>query len=73
VLTSTATCLPEIAGGAALTVDPLSVEAMADGMDQIDSDSALRSRLIVDGVKRAAQFSWENCAKSTLDVYRRMN
>ena len=60
VLTSNVTALPEVAGGAALLVDPTSVEQIADAMQQVISNAALRQELKKKGLARAAQFSWEN-------------
>jgi glycosyltransferase involved in cell wall biosynthesis len=73
VVTSTATCLPEIAGDAALVVDPHSVEQIAGAMTRIECDGTLRSALIEKGLQRARLFSWENCARSTLNAYTRMS
>lgn len=69
VLASTAGCLPEIAGDAALLVDPSSEDAIADAMDRLDRSDNLRKTLIARGHLRTRQFTWENCARSTLAVY----
>jgi len=58
--------LIEVAGGAALLVDPLSQEDLAQGMLKALTDASLRQRLIRDGLARAAVFSWANTAKETL-------
>lgn len=70
VLASTAGALPETAGGAALLVDPLSVEAIADGMGRLLGDRALRRDLAARGRARAAALTWEETARRTLAVYR---
>jgi glycosyltransferase involved in cell wall biosynthesis len=57
VLTSTTSSCPEIAGDAALCVDPCSVDAIADGMGQLATDKALRARLIAGGSNRWQLFS----------------
>jgi glycosyltransferase involved in cell wall biosynthesis len=62
VLTSNTTALAEIAGNAALTVDPTSTEAIADGLDRLCTDDALRNRLCAAGLRRAADFHWDRCA-----------
>jgi glycosyltransferase involved in cell wall biosynthesis len=69
VVTSRATCLPEIAGDAAIVADPYSAEEIADGMVRIHTKPDLRQRLITRGLERARLFTWERCAESTLDVY----
>ena len=60
--------LPEIAGDAALLVDPTDVEAIADAMLQLSSDEALRQRLIQAGYENVNRFSWEKAARETLAV-----
>jgi len=69
VVASDTTSIPEIAGDAALLVDPLDTAALADAMSRCLTDDAVRSRLIRAGSARAAMFSWERCARETIDVY----
>lgn len=57
VLTSTGGSLPEVAGDAALIVDPYDVAAMTRGIRALDSDEALRNELVAKGKKQAAKFS----------------
>jgi glycosyltransferase involved in cell wall biosynthesis len=57
VLGSTGGSLPEVAGDAALLVDPLSVEALSKAIHRLDGDAVLRARLAHDGPKRALVFS----------------
>jgi glycosyltransferase involved in cell wall biosynthesis len=64
VLTSGATAIPETAGkGNALFVDPLSVDAIAAGLDQLAEDATLRADLRQRGLARAGAFSWEQVAQ----------
>ena len=72
VLTSSVTALPEVAGDAAVLVDPLSVEAIADGMARLGPGTALRERLALAGRIQAARFSWARTAAETLALYRRL-
>jgi glycosyltransferase involved in cell wall biosynthesis len=72
VLTSTATSLPEVAGDAAVVVDPLNIDSMAEGMARLDLHAGLREQLRARGLERAKLFTWDNCARQTLDAYRRM-
>jgi glycosyltransferase involved in cell wall biosynthesis len=58
-VTSNVTGMPEVAGDAALLVDPTSVEQIAEAMDRIVGDTRLRQTLRERGIARAAQFSWE--------------
>jgi glycosyltransferase involved in cell wall biosynthesis len=71
VLASATSCFPEVAGDAALLVDPLDAEAMSAGIWSLLSDMPLRSTLVQRGRARAATFSWERAARETLAVYRR--
>ena len=69
VLTSTMSSLPEIAGDAALLVDPLDVSAIAGGLWRLLNDTELADELSHRGLARAAEFSWRRAALETLDVY----
>jgi glycosyltransferase involved in cell wall biosynthesis len=71
VLTSTTSCLPEIAGGAAVLVDPCDDDAITDAMARMIDDAALRLRLREAGFARRRAFRWEQAAELTLDAYRR--
>lgn len=68
VLTSTTSSLPEVAGAAALLVDPRDTPAIAAALDRLATDAALRAELRARGLERAAQFTWERCAQETLRV-----
>lgn len=63
VMTSTVSAMPEVAGDAALLVDPTSEEQIAAGLDRIVADSGLRLRLTSAGERRLQQFSWSASAK----------
>lgn len=60
VLTSTISSLPEVAGNAAILVDPVSVDAITDGITKLVNDSELREHLVQKGLLRAKRFSWQN-------------
>ncbi|MHB8381099.1 MAG: glycosyltransferase family 4 protein [Candidatus Binataceae bacterium] len=68
---STTGSIPEVAGEAAVLVNPYDVDAIAAAMTQVALDRALRDSLIERGIQRAAEFSWERCARQTLAVYER--
>lgn len=72
VITSNVSSLPEVAGDAALTVNPFDVEAIADTMRRVLADPALAAHLRERGLARARQFSWERTARETLAVYERV-
>ena len=64
VVTSSVTAMPEVAGDAALLVDPLNVDAMTQGMQRVITDQALRDDLVAKGYKRAKPYTWDHvCAK----------
>lgn len=63
VITSNVTSMPEVAGDAALLVDPFNVEAIAHAMQQISTSETLREQLIEKGRQRKAIFSWDNTAR----------
>jgi len=69
VITSTASALPEVAGNAALLVDPLNAQEIATAMRQVLQDEDLRRRMIHDGHSRASSFSWEETARMTREIY----
>jgi glycosyltransferase involved in cell wall biosynthesis len=70
VVTSTTSSLPEIAADAALTVDPLKEEDIAAALARLADDPALREELRAKGRRRAADFSWDEAARRTLEIYR---
>jgi glycosyltransferase involved in cell wall biosynthesis len=57
-ITSKVTAMPETAGGAALLVDPTSIEQMSEAIAQLVGDRGLRAQLRENGLRRASQFSW---------------
>ncbi len=69
VVTSNNSCLPEIVGTAALTVDPYDEAALADGLLRVLQDETLRARLRAAGPERAKLFTWRSTAEKTLQIY----
>ena len=72
VLTSNVTCLPEIAGDAAVIVDPHSADSIAGGIARLDASQELRDTLSERGLARAGMFTWDNSARCTRAAYERM-
>jgi glycosyltransferase involved in cell wall biosynthesis len=66
VLTSNVCSLPEIMGDAAILVNPLDPEEIADGIRRLVRDSSLRAQLRATGLLRAKRFSWDETARRTL-------
>jgi glycosyltransferase involved in cell wall biosynthesis len=71
VLTSSTSSLPEVAGDAAVYVDPTDVGSIRDGLEALLSDQALRERLARKGPERASVFSWDRTARDTLSELER--
>jgi glycosyltransferase involved in cell wall biosynthesis len=72
VVTSNASSLPEVAGEAALLVDPYNVEEIAAAMRRVLEDPDLAQELREKGLARAKQFSWERTARQTIEVYKKV-
>lgn len=72
VVTSALSSMPEVAGDAALLIDPYNVVALADALRRLLADDALRGELITRGHRQAAHFTWERAAEQLLSVYRRL-
>ncbi len=71
VVTSNTSSLPEVAGDAALLVDPNDWEQLAEAILRVISDTQLRHELVRKGKERAKLYSWHNTALETLKIYRR--
>ncbi|MDP3461472.1 MAG: glycosyltransferase family 1 protein [Bacteroidales bacterium] len=59
VITSNVTSMPEVAGDAALLIDPYDVNSISDAMQRLATDNELRSKLITKGFGRAELFGWQ--------------
>jgi alpha-1,3-rhamnosyl/mannosyltransferase len=69
VLAARIPSIVEIAGDAALLVDPKETEDIAEGLRRLLEDSRLRAELVGRGLAQAAKFSWERTAAQTLIAY----
>jgi glycosyltransferase involved in cell wall biosynthesis len=69
IVTATTCAPPEVVDGAGYLVDPLDVDAIAQGMRVVLSDSVLREKMIARGLERAKDFGWEKCARQVLAVF----
>jgi glycosyltransferase involved in cell wall biosynthesis len=69
VVTSNVSSLPEVAGDAAVLVDPYDAQAIADGIYRVLSDETLRRDLRKKGVARAGMFSWETSVRRVHKIY----
>lgn len=72
VVTSKTSSMPEVAGDAAVLVEPTDADELVFSMRQLLENGAKRAELAVKGFERAKMFSWEKCARETIAVYRRV-
>lgn len=72
VVSSNRSALPEILGDAAYLVDPEDEEALAEGLALLLADEERRRWLAVAGLARARSFSWQQAARETAAIYRRV-
>jgi glycosyltransferase involved in cell wall biosynthesis len=69
VITSDISSLPEVAGKAALLVNPEKEQEIAKALKKLLSDKKLQARLTKSGLEQAKKFSWDKCAQETIKVY----
>lgn len=72
VITSNLSSLPEVAGDAAILIDPTNVDAIAKAIEKIVTSPTLRHQLSLKGLAQSQQFSWLNTAKLTLKLYEKI-
>jgi glycosyltransferase involved in cell wall biosynthesis len=71
VVSSNATCLPEIYGDAAHYFDPTITQSIADAINEVLTNADLRNELVAQGKTQAAKYSWQHMAEQTLEVYKK--
>lgn len=69
VITSNTSSLPEVVGDAALLIDPLNADEIADAMVRVLTDASLRADLVQRGFERVKQFSWDVAVRRTHGIY----
>jgi glycosyltransferase involved in cell wall biosynthesis len=72
VVTSNMSSIPEVVGDAAVLVDPYDVAAIADGLERVLGDAALRETLVARGYERVQHFSWERSVRAIHAGYMRV-
>jgi glycosyltransferase involved in cell wall biosynthesis len=72
VITSTTSALPEVAGDAALLVDPKDTDALAAALLRLAADDSLRDELARRGLDRAREFTWESAVARTWEIYQEL-
>jgi len=70
VITTTAGSIPEVAGEAALFVDPKNPEEISHAILRIITDAELRNRMIEQGLEQSKRFSWADTARQVMEIYR---
>jgi len=69
VVCSNASSLPEVVGDAAVLVEPMDIDSLAESMYKVLNDQRLRGELVDKGLERAKLFSWKKAAQKTLSIY----
>jgi glycosyltransferase involved in cell wall biosynthesis len=69
VITSNTSSMPEIAGDAALIIDPFKPEQITDALIKITTLQPLKNLLIERGLLQSAKFSWKAMANDVLEIY----
>jgi len=72
VITSNRSALPEVAGDAALQINPEDTQSLAGAINRLIGDSALSTELIAAGKERAAKFTWRSAVNKTWGIYREL-
>jgi glycosyltransferase involved in cell wall biosynthesis len=72
VISSNASCLPEIYGNSVLYFDPYNTNDLVKKINQLKNSNVLRQRLIKLGQKQVKKYSWDTCAKESMAVYQKL-
>jgi glycosyltransferase involved in cell wall biosynthesis len=73
VVASNISSMPEVAGEAALLIDPYDVAALAEALRRLLTDEALRADLVSRGFRQVADFTWTRAARQLIEVYRQLS
>lgn len=72
VVSSNASCLPEVYGDAAIYFDPTNVDEMAEKINMVITNKALRKQMVKKGFAQAKKYSWRRMAQETLALYKKV-
>lgn len=72
VIASNVTSLPEVVGDAGILVYPTDVEAIANAIQQLQTDSSCSERLVRKGIERAKQFTWRKAGEQIAEIYEKL-
>ena len=70
VIASEVSSLPEVVGDTGMLIDPHDDEALAQAIERMITDPDIRQQLSKKALARSAEFTWDKCARQTVDVYR---
>lgn len=70
VVVSNTTSLPEVVGDAGISVDPTNIDAIATGLHRVLNSQDVAQTMIRKGLERASTFSWDQCARKTIEIYK---
>ena len=70
VVTSNCSSLPEVAGDAALLIDPKETTALAEAIESLATDREVHAQMVAKGLERVRLFGWDACADAMKDIYR---
>ncbi len=73
VIAANVTSIPEVAGDAAILVDPLNIDEITDALIELSADEELRRTLIEKGNRQALEFSWRRTAQENFNIYNSLN
>lgn len=71
VLVANNTCLPEVAGDAAICFDPFDTDSIADAINRVYQDPILRNTLIANGQNRLKLYSWNKTANTLIQLFKK--
>jgi len=72
VITSNVSSMPEVGGNAAEYVNPEDVDSIVKALEKVYDNPKLREKMVNKGFKQIKKFSWEKCAKQTLEIYHQL-
>lgn len=72
IITSNTGALPEVAGNAGITINPLDADEIAKSILKIKNNPRLIQEMRKKSIEHAKKFTWEKCAKETLEVYNKV-
>ena len=72
VICSNTSSLPEVGGNAARYFDPNNIESISTIINRTIYDNLIIKKMIESGLNQTKLFSWENCGRETLDVYKKL-